>query len=147
VTLAVAGTTPDPVERAHLRLCGLVTLEVMLCFAVPAIALAVGAVYSPILLASAVMDPSIGLRPFTVFVLGSAGFVGIGRLLRLLWNPSLRDARPWLTLAAVACGAAASVVQVSGSGPGGPVHDLVIAYLPLACAAHLVFLNRRALLR
>ncbi len=142
---------PDAEERAHLRLCGIVTLETMACFAVPAVALVVGTVYSPILFLAAVADStaSWAWRPLAMFVFGCAGLVGVGRLLRLVWNRPQPDSRRWLTLSGIACGSAASILQWvtvwMGDAPGGPEVLLPIVYLPLACTAHLLYLARRPL--
>jgi hypothetical protein len=82
-------------------------------------------------------------------VLGWAGLVGIARLLHLVWNRPHPDSRRWLTLAAIACGSAASVLHGitiwMGDAPGGLEVLLPIVYLPMACTAHLVYLARRAL--
>ena len=139
---------PDPGERAHLRLCGVVTLETMACFAVPTAALAMGTVYSPFVVLAAISYLA-AWRPLALLVLGWAGLIGVLRLLHLLWNRPQRDARRWLTLSSVACGSAASILHGvtvwMGDAPGGPEVLLPLVYLPLACTAHLVYLARRPL--
>ncbi|MEO5820416.1 MAG: hypothetical protein ABIT71_07895 [Vicinamibacteraceae bacterium] len=151
MSVAVVAPAADPQERAHLRLCGMVTLETIACFAIPAIALMVGSVYSPIFFLAALADPESGWRPLALFVLGMAGFVGVGRLMHLLWNGPQPDARRWLTLSTIACGCGASLLHGAtlwmGNAPGGVGVELPIVYLPLACTAHLVFLTRRSLFR
>src|SRR5687768_16369167 len=113
MSITAAEPVPDHKERAHLRLCGAVTLETMVCFALPAVALVIGAVYAPFLLLSVLADPQAGWawRPLVSVVLGWAGFLGIGRLLLLLWNRPQSDSRRRLTLLAIACGCAASFVH------------------------------------
>jgi hypothetical protein len=151
--MATATVAPLPyaAERAHLRLCGIVTLETMACFALPVVALVASAAFSPFMLTVALLDPRSpwSWRPLALVVLGCAGFVGIGRLLHLVWNRPQRDARRWLTLLTIACGVGASLLQGAAiwmhRAPGGLEVLMPIVYLPLACTAHLVFLNRRAL--
>jgi hypothetical protein len=84
-----------------------------------------------------------------LLLLGWAGWIGVWRLLYLLWNPTMAESRRALTLIAVACGIAASMLHGvtiwTGRAPGGLEVLLPIVYLPLACIGHLMFLNRKAL--
>jgi hypothetical protein len=61
----------------------------------------------------------------------------------LLRTGQQHDPRAWLTIAALVCGIALTLVfwyAVLAGGPGGGT--VAIVYLPLACTAHLVYLAR-----
>ena len=139
---------PTAADRAQTRneqlVCALVTLETVGCFAIPMVTLAMGTVYSPVLVASA-FGKLAAWRPLAEFVLGWLGVVGIWRLLNLVWERPRSDPRPWLTLSFVGCGCAASLLAATAKGPGGLVLLIPLVFLPMVCALHLVALNRRSL--
>jgi hypothetical protein len=58
MSVTTVAPMPDPKERAHLRLCGIVTLETIVCFALPAVVLVMGAVYSPVVLLMPLGNPT-----------------------------------------------------------------------------------------
>jgi hypothetical protein len=146
--LAAASQLLDPEARRQIRLRGIVTLEVIACFAIPVLALVGATVFAPIMLGAAIAW-GYWQEPLALLLLGWAGVAGVGRLLQLLWTPSPPDSRRWLTLSGTACGCAASILRGVAiwmhRAPGGLEVLVSIVYLPLACALHLVFLNRRSL--
>lgn len=106
--------------------------------------LAMALLYSPVLVAMA-FGSLASWRPLSEFVLGWFGVVGIWRLLNLVWERPTTDTNPRLTLSLVVCGCAASLLQATANGPGGVEMLIPLVYLPMACALHLIVLNRRAL--
>jgi hypothetical protein len=143
--------SPQPLDPGHDRFCVIVGVEASFCFLVPFVFLTVGAAYLPILVVGAVMHPHDiwAWKAVAQVMLGSAGIAGVGRAVSLIWTKARDDRWRWLTLLGLACGAAVAVehwVAVShGRVPGGLEVLIPIVYVPLACAAHLVYLARRPL--
>jgi hypothetical protein len=138
-------------DRGRLFFCAAVCLEVAVCFAFPVFMLIYGIFLLPVFVASLLREPP-GSAVAWVFVgmtvLGSAGIFGVVRVLVLLCRQK-HDTQRWLTLGALACGVATALVFASRVGTGGApaafTLRILIAYLPLGCALHLVYLARRPL--
>ena len=137
-------------DRTRLIFCGAVCLEVAVCFAFPAVVLLYGLMLLPLFIAGLMREltaPTALWVLMAMTVLGAGGIFGVVRVLVLLCRRK-HDPRRWLTVAALACGVAASLVYASGVGAHrAPAFTLLllVVYLPVACTLHLVYLARHAL--
>jgi len=139
-------------DRWHLGFCLAVWLEAAVCFAVPVFLLFFGILYLPLMVATVIRVPSEAaatfLPPVALTVLGTAGIAGVVRIMILLCRRPRRDARPGLTLSALACGFVAALLYAASMWshpPNSWLLGVTLVYLPVACALHLVYLARRAL--
>lgn len=137
-------------DRGHLLFCGAVCLWAGLCFAVPVFLLIFGILYLPFFMAGMIRHQGspAALWAVALTVLGTAGITGVVRILVLLCRRSERDSQGWLTLSALACGFAAALSYASAiwsQPPSSFAVGLLIVYLPVLCALHLVYLARRPL--
>jgi len=135
-------------NRRHLAFCVAICLEAAGCFAVPVFVLFFGILYLPLLVLGLVRGSPLFLMMVGLTLLGSAGIAGVIRILVLLCRRREHDPRRVLTLSALACGTAATLIFVMWGMRGTSSFQqtlLTIVCLPLACTLHLVYLARRPL--
>jgi hypothetical protein len=149
----VTAPTPlasDAIDRRHRLFSLAICLEAAVSFAAPGFFLFLGTLYLPYVIARVLAS---GLAVWTLLwismvVLGWCGLCAVVRVLFLLCSRRHHEQWSGWTLLGLACGIGVMLFFGYSGSTGSLRFDatrLAVAYLPVACTAHLIYLARRPL--